>query len=108
MDDLVKQSGLNRHSMYIEFGNKERLFLSCIDYYVIEDSKEVIRILKEEPIGVKNIEAFIHNRVQYVMSSDCKGCLLVILWLIKKLSVIKSMTRFTLFSQVRKTSFIIA
>ncbi len=77
MNDLVKHSGLNRHSMYNEFGDKERLFLSCIDYYVIEDSKEVIRILKQEPVGLKNIEDFIHNRVQYALSNDCQGCLLV-------------------------------
>jgi AcrR family transcriptional regulator len=77
MDDLVKHSGLNRHSMYNEFGDKERLFLSCIDYYVIEDSKEVIRILTQEPVGLKNIEDFINNRVQYALSDDCQGCLLV-------------------------------
>lgn len=77
MNDLVKHSGLNRHSLYNEFGDKERLFLSCIDYYVIEDSKEVIRILKQEPIGFKNIEDFINNRVQYAMSDNCEGCLLV-------------------------------
>ena len=77
MNELVKHSGLNRHSMYSEFGDKESLFLSCIDYYVIEDSKEIIRILKQEPRGLKNIEEFINNRVQYAMSDDCKGCLLV-------------------------------
>ncbi len=77
MNDLVKYSGLNRHSMYNEFGDKERLFLSCIDYYVIEDSKEVISILKREPIGLKNIEDFIDNRVRYAVSDDCQGCLLI-------------------------------
>ncbi len=77
MDDLVTHSGLNRHSMYSEFGDKERLFLSCIDYYVIEDSREVIHILKQKPIGLRNIEEFIKNRVQYAMSDNCRGCLLV-------------------------------
>ena len=77
MNDLVKYSGLNRHSMYNEFGDKERLFLSCIDYYVIEDSKEVISILKREPVGLKNIEDFIENRVRYAVSDDCQGCLLI-------------------------------
>ena len=77
MNDLVERSGLNRHSMYNEFGDKERLFLSCIDYYVIEDSKEVISILRREPIGLKNIEDFIDNRVQYAVSDNCQGCLLI-------------------------------
>ncbi len=77
MNALVKYTGLNRHSMYGEFGDKERLFLACIDYYVIESSKEVIRILRKEPLGLKNIEEFIDNRVQYALSADCKGCLMV-------------------------------
>ena len=77
MNDLVEHSGLNRHSMYNEFGDKERLFLSCIDYYVTEDSKEVISILTRAPIGLKKIEDFIDNRVQYAVSDNCQGCLLI-------------------------------
>lgn len=77
MNDLVKHTGLNKQSMYKEFGNKESLFLYCLSYYVIDDHKEVREILTKEPLSLNNVEEFLNNRINYALSDHCHGCLLV-------------------------------
>lgn len=77
MNELVEQTGLNKHSMYSEFGEKEGLFLACIDYYAYESNKAVNEILTKHPLGLQNIENFFENRIEYAGKKDCKGCLLV-------------------------------
>jgi TetR/AcrR family transcriptional repressor of nem operon len=78
MDELVKATGINRHSMYKEFGDKERLFLACIKHYTLEQRNlKTVEILTQKPLGIKNVEAFLQDRVDYALCDDCYGCLLV-------------------------------
>lgn len=77
MNDLVEATGLNKHSMYGEFENKEGLFLACIDNYVNITTKPLVGILTKEPLGIGNIIAFFENRIEYASSEECDGCLLV-------------------------------
>ncbi len=77
MNDLVEQTALNKHSMYREFGDKEGLFLACLNFYVHESNSVVNAILTKEPLGLQNIQTFFNNRIDYAASNDCKGCLLV-------------------------------
>ncbi len=77
MNELVQQTLLNKHSMYSEFGDKEGLFLACLDYYVNEITKELGKILTRQPLGLNNIEAFFKKRVEYAASGNCHGCLIV-------------------------------
>ena len=71
---LVEGTGLHRRSMYEEFGDKEGVFVACLDHFVYETSQDV---LARDPLGFQNIEAFIRNRVDYVSGPQFKGCLLV-------------------------------
>jgi len=75
--DLVEGTGLHRRSMYEEFGDKEGLFTACLDHFVYETTRGVAALLVREPLGIKNIEAFFRNRVDYVSGPQFKGCLLV-------------------------------
>jgi len=77
ISELVELTGLNKHSMYREFVDKEGLFLASLDYYNQESTKELGEILTRTPLGLSNIEAFFDNRVEYAASGECKGCLLV-------------------------------
>ena len=77
VNELVEATGLHRRSMYEEFGDKDGLFLECIDHFVHETTKHVGVLLKEKPLGFQNIENFFNNRVDYVVSKNFKGCLLV-------------------------------
>ncbi len=77
MNDLVTATGLNKHSMYREFGSKEGLFLECISHYVTKTNRDLMSILTEEPMGFSNIEKFFQNRIEYILSDRYLGCLLV-------------------------------
>ncbi len=76
INEVVARTGLNKHSLYNEFGDKERLFLLCIDEYVNKSIKELSDILTKKPLGLSNIEKLFDNRVDYAATKDCKGCLL--------------------------------
>jgi TetR/AcrR family transcriptional repressor of nem operon len=76
MNEVVARSGLNKHSLYNEFGDKEGLFLLCINEYVNKSIKALRDILTKKPLGLSNIEKFFDNRVDYAAAKDCKGCLL--------------------------------
>lgn len=75
--DLVEGTGLHRRSMYEEFGDKDGLFESCLDHYVLKAGKATAAILTRQPLGFENIEAFLRDRVEYTGCSSFKGCLLV-------------------------------
>ncbi len=77
MNEVVARTGLNKHSLYSEFGDKEKLYIDCIDYYISKPNRVVIDILTKKPLGLNNIEAFFDDRVNYAASEDCKGCLIV-------------------------------
>jgi len=77
VNGLVEATGLHRRSMYEEFGGKDSLFLECIDHFVHESTKDDGGLLKRKPLGFQNIENLFYNRVDYVVSPEFKGCLLV-------------------------------
>jgi len=77
MSDLVAATGLNKHSMYQEFGNKEGLFRECLDNYVQRMGSERNRILTRPPLGRQNIEAFFRMMIDHVAANECPGCMLV-------------------------------
>ncbi|NDV27540.1 TetR/AcrR family transcriptional regulator [Desulfovibrio sp. JC010] len=73
--DLVAATGLNKHSMYKEFGSKAGLFAACLDHYAATAWQKLGKILKREPLGLENIRAFFAERIQYTCSEDYKSCL---------------------------------
>ncbi len=77
MNEVVARTGLNKHSLYSEFGDKEKLFIECTDHYISKDIRVLSDILTKKPLGLSNIEAFFDNRVNYAASENCKGCLIV-------------------------------
>jgi len=77
INDIVNYTGINKHSLYSEFGDKEQLFLSCADNYVRMATDAVGNVLTQQPLGLRNIESFFTNRSDYADSKDCVGCFLV-------------------------------
>ena len=75
MNQVANQTGINKYSIYNEFGNKEKLFLACIDYFLLNHCF-VEKILSKEPLGLKNIEAFFEYKVRSFYSVAGKGCLI--------------------------------
>ena len=77
ISDLVAATELNKHSMYAEFGNKEGLYIECLNTYANDIQKYIYNMLTREPLGLHNIEEFLRNRVDYAASKDCIGCMVV-------------------------------
>ena len=51
VENLVEATGLHRRSMYGEFGDKDGLFLACIDHYVSKTAKHLMAILQAQRYG---------------------------------------------------------
>jgi TetR/AcrR family transcriptional repressor of nem operon len=85
VSDLVTATGLGKRSMYQEFGSKDSLFRECIDNYALRTNREINVILTQQPLGLQNIEAFFHNRIDYASSNECRGCMIVNSTIEKKL-----------------------
>jgi TetR/AcrR family transcriptional repressor of nem operon len=57
LQELVEVTGLNRFSLYKEFGGKEGLFQAALDSY-LEQLEGLGVHLKREPAGLSNVYAF--------------------------------------------------
>ena len=57
LQELVEVTGLNRFSLYKEFGGKEGLFQAALDAY-LQQLGELDAYLKREPAGLANVRAF--------------------------------------------------
>lgn len=72
LSDLTEATGLNKKSLYNEFGPKEDLFNIVLEHYRMKKFPQ-IQILKKEPLGVQNVRDYLEL---LVADSSIKGCLL--------------------------------
>ena len=77
LSELVAKTGLNKHSLYKEFGSKAGLFDECLENYTRKFMQELLKILQKRPLGLANIRAFFENRIDHICSKDFKCCLMV-------------------------------
>jgi TetR/AcrR family transcriptional regulator, copper-responsive repressor len=59
LQDLEQATGVNKSGLYTEFRDKEDLFVACLRHYL--ESQEKRGLLTQEPLGWKNVEAFLKN-----------------------------------------------
>jgi len=73
LQELVEVTGLNRFSLYKEFGGKEGLFQAALDAY-LGRLAELDALLKRQPLGLANLWAF----YEALLAQDFPhGCLAV-------------------------------
>lgn len=58
LQELVEVTGLNRFSLYQEFGGKEGLFSEALDRYLAQSRAAYDQTLGREPRGLDNIRAY--------------------------------------------------
>jgi len=75
MNEVADRTGINKYSIYNEFGDKEKLFLACIDHFLLNNCF-VEEILAKEPLGLRNIETFFAYKVRASDFQAKKGCLI--------------------------------
>ncbi len=74
LSDLMEATGLNKRSIYNEFGNKEQLFAEVLNYYA-ELRAPIIKLLSHEPLGMHNVIRLLRELANKI---DKKGCLVVL------------------------------
>lgn len=65
LSDLEKATGVNKSGLYSEFKDKDDIFLESLKHY--QQNSPIHGILTKEPLGMKNIEAFLKANM------TCKG-----------------------------------
>ena len=74
LSDLTDITGLNKKSLYNEFGSKQELFKIALDHY--NGSKEhQIQLLLKEPLGKQNVINYLEDLAR---STSKRGCLMAL------------------------------
>jgi TetR/AcrR family transcriptional regulator, copper-responsive repressor len=70
LQDLEQATGVNKSGLYTEFRDKEDLFVACLRHYLERQEKR--GLLSREPLGWKNIDAFLKNGPR--SKAEQQGC----------------------------------
>jgi AcrR family transcriptional regulator len=70
MPDLEAATGVNKSGLYMEFEDKEELFLACLRHYL--ENRKGGAILSNQPLGWNNIQKFLEEAPSYVRGQS--GC----------------------------------
>ncbi len=72
---LEKEMGINQFSIYSSFGNKQGVFLQCLDTYK-RRIRSITHKLENSKNGLKGIERFFYDFLEFVREDKSfKGCL---------------------------------
>ena len=73
--DLTDATGLNKKTLYAEFGSKHELFHEALQLYTDMGTHQAIAYLDQTPLGVENIRRYFRD-MHY--EPECRGCLMTI------------------------------
>jgi len=75
IQDLVKQMGINRQSIYDTFGDKHSLFLQALDLYREIQSRKVLEILDRPGSVKRNLKLLFQEAMDKALSEEGRrGC----------------------------------
>lgn len=76
IQDLVEHTGVHRGSLYDTFGDKNQLFLQCLDLFRSKD--RAFGILEEEGESKEVLRRYFDRLIDYALNDDAgrKGCLI--------------------------------
>ena len=77
MEDLVNAMNINRGSLYGTFGDKQQLFLACMDRYCNSMVADRLSLLDKPGPALDTIRHFIRGMLEMALSDPSrKGCLI--------------------------------
>lgn len=78
INDLTKAMEINPPSLYASFGNKEKLFIEAVSYYVKHFGNYRIEALKDSTTAQEGIQKLLIRTIdQFYSDPDKTGCLVV-------------------------------
>ncbi|HXW00831.1 MAG TPA: helix-turn-helix domain-containing protein, partial [Anaerolineae bacterium] len=77
MADLVEATGVSRYGFYTEFGDKNDLFLRCVDYYSSTTIEMALAPLERADAGLPQIHGYFDQFLNALQSEQPNmGCLI--------------------------------
>lgn len=76
MQDLLDHMGINRGSLYNTYGDKQKLFLSALDYYTRNFRNRPMAQVEERYPPRQAIETWLHMAVSFALANP-RGCMIV-------------------------------
>ncbi len=77
VDDLVAGTGVSRPSLYVTFGDKEALFMRCLEHYARRAALFTTQVLSAAPTVQDAISGFLRLTVEgATCPSNPSGCLM--------------------------------
>lgn len=73
LTDLVTTTGLNKNTLYTEFGSKSGLFHHALELYTSMGVQQAVTYLENKPMGLENIRRYFRS-MSY--EPECRGCLM--------------------------------
>jgi len=73
LDDLVKATGVSRHGIYSDVGNKERLYLASFEAYQILIVTPALEGLESADAGLAEIQAYFETQIALAESIGLPG-----------------------------------
>lgn len=74
LQELVEVTGVNRFSLYAEFGGKDGLFREALGDYIAQAQASYDAVLGSEPMGLGNIRTYFSG---ITFTRDYAGCFLI-------------------------------
>lgn len=76
-EDLVKETGVNRTSLYNSFGDKRAMFLKVLDVYHTTIKVDLLKEISKPDSGLKDLIGFLEHVIEMfqIPSDKPKGCL---------------------------------
>lgn len=71
LNKIQDETGLNKKSLYNEFGSKEELYFLCLEYYLARQYELFNDVLLKKPLGMNNLEEFFSD---FHLEDDHRGC----------------------------------
>ncbi|GEM_PF-2618490 len=73
--DLAQSTGLNKKSLYNEFGNKQAIFMACLANFIKKEADFVTQTFSQHPLGLTNVRVYFdHVFNEFTLT----GCLLTL------------------------------
>ena len=77
VEDLTSAMDINRGSLYDTYGDKQKLFLACIDRYCAHTVGSKLQLLNQPGPALQTLRLFIRGMVEFGLSDpQRRGCLI--------------------------------
>lgn len=78
LDDLAKETGLNKPSLYGAFGNKQQLFDRCVEHHWSKAGAVYLSGLFAGGTLEEDLRSYFNVYIDYITNKDRGGCVVVV------------------------------